>query len=179
MRAQEGNVLLSSLGNGYVFTEGWAENTEIWKVGNDGEIVSFGRVTLKTDASGQQWVISHVPGVGTLYYPIGYPVPLLSTGHRYAAWQLTDELIARAEPVALPWMGERYAGHRFLFHDKTLTVVAPGGEYLTGRWRWTKGRLQVTVDGEESHAQSIDWRDLARELGVKPRMWTAATPNTH
>ena len=179
MRAQEGNVLLSSLGNGYVFSEGWTPNTQIWKIGHDGHVVAFGRITRKTDASGQEWSISEVPGVGTLYYPIGYPVPLLSTGHRYAAWQLTDELIARAEPVALPWMGERYAGHRFLFHDKTLTVTAPGGEYLTGRWRWTKGRLQVTVDGEESHAQSIDWRDLARELGVKPRMWTAATPNTH
>ena len=178
MRAQEGNVLLSSLGNGYVFSEGWSENTQIWKIGHDGHIVSFGRITRKTDSSGQEWSISEVPGVGTLYYAIGYPVPLLSTGHRYPAWQLTDELIARAEPVPLSWMGERYAGHRFLFHDKTLTVVAPGGEYLTGRWRWTKGRLQVTVDGEEQHAQSIDWRDLARDLGVTPRIWTPATPNT-
>ena len=178
MWGQEGNVLLSSLGNGYVFTEGWAANTEIWKVGQDGDIESFGRISLKTDASGQEWVLSHVPGVGTLYYPVGYPVPLMSTGHRYPAWQLTDELIGRAEPVPLPWMGERYEGYRFLFHDKTLTIVGAGDEYFTGRWRWTKGRLQVTVDGEEQHARSIDWRDLARELGVTPTMWTPDMPNT-
>ena len=178
MWGQEGNVLLSSLGNGYVFTEGWAANTEIWKVGQDGDIESFGRISLKTDASGQEWVLSHVPGVGTLYYPVGYPVPLMSTGHRYPAWQLTDELIGRAEPVPLPWMGERYEGYRFLFHDKTLTIVGAGHEYFTGRWRWTKGRLQVTVDGEEQHARSIDWRDLARDLGVTPTMWTPETPNT-
>ena len=178
MRAQEGNVLLSSLGNGYVFSEGWTENTQIWKIGYDGHVESFGRITRKTDASGQQWSISEVPGVGTLYYPIGYPVPLMSTGHRYPAWQLTDELIGRAEPVPLPWMGERYEGYRFLFHDKTLTIVAPGDEYFTGRWRWTKGRLQVTVDGEEQHARSIDWRDLARALGVTPTMWTPDMPNS-
>ena len=178
MRAQEGNVLLSSLGNGYVFSEGWTENTQIWKIGYDGHVESFGRITRKTDASGQQWSISEVPGVGTLYYPIGYPVPLMSTGHRYPAWQLTDELIGRAEPVPLPWMGERYEGYRFLFHDKTLTIVAPGDEYFTGRWRWTKGRLQVTVDGEEQHARSIDWRDLARELGATPTMWTPDMPNS-
>ena len=178
MRAHEGNVLLSSLGNGYVFSEGWSPNTQIWKIGHDGHIVSFGRITRKTDASGQEWTISEIPGVGTVHYPMGYPVPLLSTGHRYPAWQLTDELIGGGEPVALPWMGERYADYRFLFHDKTLTIIAPGEQYFTGRWRWTKGRLQVTVDGEEEHAQSIAWRDLAKELGVTPRVWTVATPNT-
>ena len=178
MRAQEGNVLLSSLGNGYVFSEGWTPTTQIWKIGHDGHVVSFGRITRKTDASGQEWSISEVSGVGTLYYPIGYPLPLISSGHRYPAWQLTDALIGGGEPVALPWMGERYADYRFLFHDKTLTVIGPGEQYFTGRWRWTRGRLQVTVDGDEEHAQSIAWRDLAEDLGLELRMWTAATPNT-
>jgi len=178
MKAQEGNVLRSSLGNGYVFTEGWTENTEIWQLGYDGKVYGFGRITRKTDSSGQEWTISEIPGVGTVYYPIGYPLPLMSTGHRYPAWQLTDELIAKGEPVALSWMGERYSGHRFLFHNKTLTVVLPDGDHRTGRWRWTKGRLQVTVDGEEQHAGDIAWRDLARDLGLSPKVWTAGTPNT-
>ena len=178
MRSQEGNVLLSSLGNGYVFSEGWDEHTQIWKIDYDGDIASFGKITRKTDKSGQEWSISEIPGIGKLYYPIGYPLPLISTGHRYPAWQLTDKLIAGGEPVVLSWMGERYAGYRFLFHDKTLTVIAPSDEYFTGRWRWTKGRLQVTVDGEEQHAQSIGWEELAQELGVEPRFWTLATPNT-
>ena len=177
LRAQEGNVLLSSPGDGYVVTEGWVANGEVWRLGDDGEVAGFGRIARKTDASGQEWAIAEVPDVGPIYYAFGYPLPLLSTGHRHAAWQLTDELIGSGKPVALPWMGKRYAGHRFLFHDKTLTIVAPGDRYLTGRWRWTKGRLQVTVDGEEAHARDIGWRELARELGVTPEIWTSSTPN--
>lgn len=74
-------------------------------------------------------------------------------------------------------MGERYDGHRFLFHDKALTIVGPGETYLEGRWRWTRGRLEVTVGGDERNPVSIGWRDLARELGVRPAVWTPSTPN--
>ncbi len=103
----------------------------------------------------------------------------LPEAHRHAAFRLTDGLIAKGEPVRLSWVGEQYAGHRFLFHDKTLTIVAPGETYLTGQWRWTNGHLQVWVDGEEQHAGSIAWRELARELGVTPTLWTPSTPDRH
>jgi len=175
LRAQEGYVVTSSLGAGYVFDLDSGGN-EVWRLAGDGGISKVGQLREEGD-----WLLFEIPGDpdfekhlgGSVYrYPMGYPFPLLPTGHRHAAWQLTDELIGKGEPVALSWMGERYADHRFLFHDRTLTVVAPGETYLTGRWRWTKGRLQVQVDGEEQHAGSIAWRDLANELGVTPTVWT-------
>lgn len=171
LRAQEGDVVTSPSGAGYVFSlEGG--QSEVWRLADDGGDTKFG--TLRDEGD---WAFVEVPGQPALKYPVGYPVPVLPTGHRHAAWQLTDELIARAELLPLPWMGARYGGHRFLFHDKTLTVVAPGETYLTGRWRWTKGQLQVWVDGEEQHAGSIAWRDLAHELGVTPTVWTPGTPD--
>ena len=171
LHAQEGQVVTSPSGAGYVFGLDGGVN-EVWKLADDGSISKVGRFRDEGD-----WMFVEVPGQPVLKYPVGYPVPILPTGHRHAAWQLTDELIGKGEPVRLPWMGERYADHRFLFHDRTLTVVAPGETYLAGRWRWTKGRLQVTVDGEEQHAGSIAWRDLARELGVTPAVWTPGTPD--
>ena len=171
LRAQEGDVVTSPSGTGYVFSlEG--RQSEVWRIADDGGDTKFG--TLRDEGD---WVFVEVPGQPALKYPVGYPVPVLPTGHRHTAWQLTDELIAKGEPVALPWLGARYADHRFLFHDKTLTVVAPGETYLMGRWRWTKGHLQVWVDGEERHAGSIAWRDLATELGVTPTVWTPGTPD--
>ena len=182
MRAQEGHVITSPFGLGYVLVLSVSGSPhEIWSLANDGTISASGEVIEDGD-----WITFKISGdpdferhfSGAAYrYPVGYPFAFLPTGHRHAAWQLTDELIAKGEPVALPWMGARYADHRFLFHDKTLTVVAPGETYLTGRWRWTKGQLQVWVDGEEQHAGSIAWRDLARELGVSPTVWTPGTPD--
>ena len=182
LHAQEGHVVTSPFGLGYVLVLAVGGSThEIWSLANDGTIRAFGEVVEEGD-----WIAFKIPGdpdferhfSGAAYrYPVGYPFAFLPTGHRHAAFQLTDELVGKGEPVALSWMGERYADHRFLFHDRTLTVVAPGETYLTGRWRWTKGHLQVWVDGEEQHAGSIAWRDLARELGVTPTVWTPDTPD--
>ena len=174
LQGQDGYVLTSSdgVGNVVVLAEGGKEH-EVWRLADDGSISGIGVLRDEGD-----WAFVEVPDLPeAVKYPVGYPVPLLPTGHRHTAWQLTDELIAKGEPLPLPWLGARYADHRFLFHDKTLTVVAPGETYLTGRWRWTKGQLQVWVDGEEHHAGSIAWRDLARELSVMPTVWTPSTPD--
>ncbi len=171
LRAQEGYVVTSPSGAGYVFDLDGGRN-EVWRLADDGSISRFGQLREEGD-----WLFVEVPDQPVLRYPMGYPVPVLPTGHRHAAWQLTDKLIARAEPVPLSWMGERYSGHRFLFHDKTLTIVGPGETYLDGRWRWSKGRLEVTVGGDERNPVSIGWRDLARDLGVQPLVWVPSTPN--
>ena len=170
--AQEGNVLKSPGGRGFVYARHGGQE-ELWELGDDGLLETWSEIERSPDG---KRVTARV-GDRDRVYMVGYPFPFAPTGHRHQAWRLTDALIGRAEPVALPWMGERYADHRFLFHDKTLTIVAPGDRYFTGRWRWTRGRLQVTVDGEERYAQSIAWPDLARELGVTPKVWTPLTPN--
>ena len=171
LQSQEGYVVASPRGDGYVFVLDGGRN-EVWRLGDDGGVAKVGR--LRDDGD---WIFIEIPGQPVFKYPVGYPMPVLPTGHRHAAWRLTDKLIARAEPVPLSWMGERYDGHRFLFHDKTLTIVGPGETYLEGRWRWVKGRLEVTVGGDERNPVSIGWRDLARELGVRPAVWTPSTPN--
>ena len=176
MQSQEGYVVTSRSGAGYVFSlEG--EQSEVWRLDDEGRLAAYGALRTETDTGGQEWVIAESPGYPAFRYPVGYPFPLLPTGHRHAAWQLTDALIGGGEPVPLSWMGERYSGHRFLFHDKTITVVAPGDDYLEGRWAWTKGRLVVWVIGDEGNAGSIGWRELAAELGVQPAVWTPSTPD--
>lgn len=174
LQRQEGYVLTSSdgVGNVVVLADGVNQH-EVWRLADDGSISGIGVLRDQDD-----WAIVEAPDLSEpVKYPVGYPFPVLPTGHRHAAWQLTDKLIARAEPVPLSWMGKRYDGHRFLFHDKTLTIVGPGETYLEGRWRWVKGRLEVTVGGDERNPGSIGWRDLARELGVRPAVWTPSTPN--
>ena len=172
LAAQEGNILKSPSGRGYVYT-GSERGRELWVVGKDGLETEFTHLVRSRDGSR----MSARVGGREVVYAVGYPFPLAPTGHRHAAWQLTDILIASAEPAPFDWMGERYRGHRFLLHDKAVSIVTPDGDYRTGRWRWTQGRLQVTVDGEEAHARDIGWRELARELGVTPRIWTRSTPN--
>ena len=176
MKAHEGNILLSSLGNGYVFTEGWTEATEIWPIGYDGGIYGFGKVTRKTDASGQEWTISEIPGVGTVHYPIGYPLPLLSTGHRHAAWQITDWLIESGRVLEVPELGEGWKGVRFHAGNRAEAFPAAGGAPETGGWRWTKGQLQVWL-GDGSSALE-HWQDLSKRLNMGVKIWTPLTPNT-
>lgn len=177
---QEGNILTNYRGGGRVFVRGPGAEHEIWRLDGEGSLGTHAAITVRETADDAgEWLDFLLEGKVRFRYPMGYPFPYLPTGHRHAAFQLTDELVAGAEPVPLPWMGGRYEDHRFLFHDKMLTIVAPGETYLTGRWRWTKGRLQVWVDGEEQHAGSIAWRDLARELGVTPAVWTPSTPDRY
>ena len=171
MQSQEGYVVTSPRGDGYVMVLDGGRN-EVWRLADDGSVAKVGRLRDEGD-----WIFIEIPDQAVFKYSVGYPVPVLPTGHRHAAWQLTDELIARAESVPLSWMGERYASHRFLFHDKTLTIIAPGENYLTGRWAWTKGRLVVRVEGDEENVNSIGWRELAGELGVQPALWTPSTPD--
>ncbi|MCY3745223.1 MAG: hypothetical protein OXH05_03240 [Acidobacteria bacterium] len=178
LNSQEGNVMRGPRGHGRVFVRG-AERSkrhDVWGLKDDGTLAWIADM-VEYEEAGHEWLSWEFDDKSVARYRMGDPLPYLPTGHRHATFQLTDELIGKGEPVPLPWMGARYADHRFLFHDKTLTVVAPGETYLVGRWRWTKGQLQVWVDGEEQHAGSVAWRDLARELGVTPTVWTPDTPD--
>ena len=176
MKSQEGNVLVSSRGKGYVFVNGWGEGTEIWAIGFDGNTRAFGRVARKTDTSGQEWSISKIPGVGTVHYPIGYPLPLMSTGHRHPAWQITDWLIGSGRVLEVPGLGEGWKGVRFHPDNRADVFPADGGAPETGGWRWSKSQLQVWLGDGSSAAEH--WRDLATRLNMGVKVWTPGTPNT-
>ena len=144
------------------------EPHEVWKLGADGGIEKTGVLREEGD-----WVLVEVPGQPVLRYPIGYPVPILPTGHRHPAFQLTGELVAFPKPTALAFMGEAYADKRFVFYGTgRLAVVDLAGELIVeGSWRWTRGRLEVAVDGDAAGARSVGWRELAGQLGKTPAVW--------
>ncbi len=177
IRAQGGNILLSPSGVGYVFVGGQAVSEdsfwmdEVWRLNDEGKLMAFGVSRTETDASGQDWAITEIPGQPVFRYPAGYPFPLLPTGHRHAAFQLTDRLVAAGEPVALPWMAERW--RNFLFEEGGRLSAAPvaGGMREEGRWRWTRGRLKVWFAEDETEAPF--WTDIADMLGMeRPKLWT-------
>ena len=173
MRAQAGNIMLSSYEKGYVFTPGWSEGTtEIWRLAPIGEIIGFGTNKRIEDSTGQLWSISDIPLVGKVHYPIGWPLPLLPTGYRHAAFQLTDRLVEAGEPVALPWMPEKWKDFLFLADGKVRARRADGGPDRMGRWLWTEARLWVDIDG---NSKAPGWEEVAEALGMeKPKLWTLA-----
>ena len=138
--------------------KGGGKGTEIWLVGYDGNAGAFGRVSRKTDPSGQEWTISDLPGVGTVHYPIGYPLPLMSTGHRHPAWQITDWLIESGRVLEVPDLGDAWKGVRFHPENRAEVFPADGGAPVTGGWRWTKTQLQVWLSDGPSAVEH--WRDL-------------------
>ena len=175
--AQVGNVVTSPLGAGYVFS-GAGGGNELWQLADDGGIAQVGQVREEGD-----WLFIEVPGQPVLRYPVGYPVPSLPTGHRHAAFQLTDHLIGSAKPRSLPHMGAAYAGQRFVFHSEgKFSVVDLNGElvegpHFDGVWRWTKGRLEMTVRDDPAGPRSIGWSELASDLDMQPTVWTRSTPD--
>lgn len=170
LQGQEGYVLTSSdgVGNVVVLAEGGKEH-EVWRLADDGSISGIGVLRDEGD-----WAFVEVPEPSeAVKYPVGYPVPLLPTGHRHPAFQLTGELVAVPEPVALAFMGEAYADKRFVFYGTgRVAVVDLVGELIVeGSWRWTRGRLEVAVDGDGAGARSVGWRELAGQLGKTPAVW--------
>lgn len=173
LRAQNGYVVTSPSETGYVLALGRdGVGHEVWKLGADGEIEKTGVLREEGD-----WILVEVPDQPVLRYPVGYPVPVLPTGHRHPAFQLTGELIAVPEPTALSFMGEAYADKRFVFYGTgRLAVVDLAGDLIVeGSWRWTGGRLEVAVDGDTAGARSVGWREFAEQLGKKPAVWKPAS----
>ncbi len=169
LRAQNGYVVTSPSETDYVLALGRdGVSHEVWKLGADGEIEKTGVLREEED-----WILIEVPDQPVLRYPVGYPVPVLPTGHRHPAFQLTGELVAVPEPRALAFMGEGYADNRFVFYGTgRLAVVDLAGDLIVeGSWRWTQGRLEIAVDGDAAGARSVGWRELADQLGKTPAVW--------
>ena len=173
MDVQRGNVMLSPMGHGYVFVEGYRDLGEVWRLAeDDGRLLTYGKLTSETDKSGQEWVVSKIPTLPTFRYPVGYPFPMLPTGHRHAAFQLTDRLVEAGEPVALPWMPAKWKDFTFLGDGKVRARRVDGGPDRMGRWLWTEGRLRVDIDGNR---EAPEWKEVAEALGMeKPKLWTPA-----
>ena len=190
IRAQNGNVVRSASEAGYVLVagqalaEGGVWTDEVWRLDDEGRLAAYGVLRAETDAAGQDWIVAESPGYPEFRYLVGYPFPVLPTGHRHAAFQLSDHLIGSGKPHPLHFMGEAYADSRFVFTGNGLLSVVDrqgelaAGEGFEGTWRWTQGRLEIRIAGD-GKPRSIAWQDLAAELGLTPAVWTPSTPDRH
>ncbi len=178
VKAQNGNILLSPSETGYVFVGGQATSQdtiwtdEVWRLDDEGKLTAYGVLRTEIDARGQEWALIEIPGQPALRHPIGYPFPVLPTGHRHAAFRLTDRLVESGEPVALPWMPSEWKDFTFLADGTVRARRADGGPDRIAHWRWTRGQLHVAIDGNR---KAVFWTEVAEHLGMEmPELWAPA-----
>ncbi len=184
LNEQEGNVMRGPQGHGRVFVrheEGVGQH-EIWGLKDEGTLAWIAGL-VEYEESGSKWFAWKFDGKTVARYRMGDPLPYLPTGHRHEAFQLTDEFLARPYPRELPFMGAAYADKRFVFHPEgKFSVVDEAGNlvegpHFDGVWRWTRGRLEMTVRDDPAGLRSIGWRELAADLDMQPAVWTRSTPD--
>ena len=156
----DGTVLESPEGARLVLVLG-AEKDELWRLDERGDVADVGR--LLPDAGGAEIVLQWERLPRRDRYRVGDPFPLLPTGERHAAMRLTDWIVARDRDVSLPFMDRGSVAFRFAA-DGSVTARTDGGEPIEGRWRWSRGSLQVALDGVRDVA-AYPWRALAGRLG--------------
>ena len=114
----------------------------------------------------------------------GDPTRAAAPAARSPEQQLSDKLVGGGDPLTLPWMGAGYEDRRFVFvgggHVSVVDMDGKlaRGEGFDGNWRWSKGRLEVRVSGDD-RVHDIAWQDLARDLGVTLTLRTAGAPDAH
>ena len=163
LAVNDGHVLESPAGTRAVLALG-AERDELWRLDAGGDVADTAVLLPSADGDGitVQW--ERLPLRQD--YRVGDPFPLRPTGERYGAFVLTDRLVAAGRPVTLP-LGER-DGVVLRFGDGgTVTAEAADGSELDGRWRWSRGHLNVSLD-DMAETLAWPWRDLARHVAAFP-----------
>lgn len=135
---------------------------EAWLLEGDGDdVVDTIRLVASGDGTGVELVFTAAPI--KLLYRLGYPLGLLPTGERHAAFALMDWLVERGESVGLPFMDRESVGFRFL-GGGGLRVGSRGGREIAGEWWLSQGQLHVRVEGIEP-VNTFEWRALAHHVG--------------
>jgi len=167
----DGRVLETTTGARLVLVLG-PERDELRRLDRHGALADTGYLLPSGDGAAivLQW--ERLPWKDR--YRIGDPFPLLPTGERYAAFRLMDWLVARQRDVGLPFLDREDVAFRFEPDGLVKARAADGGE-LPGRWWWSRGHLQVSLDGE-AQASSYPWRALADRLGWTPASDGPADP---
>ncbi len=99
-------------------------------------------------------------------YHIGYPLGYAPTGQRFAAFLLSDWMVSQDREIGLPFSGRENVGFRFAA-DGTLSARTVDGKTIPGTWRWSRGRLNIRLDGIEE-AATYRWRAVAEHLRWTP-----------
>ena len=167
----DGTVLESLEGARLVSVLG-PEKDELWRLDERGDVADVGR--LLPDAGGAEIVLQWERLPRRDRYRVGDPFPLLPTGERHAAMRLTDWIVAQDQDVSLPFMDRGSVAFRFAAGG-SVTARTGDGERIEGRWRWSRGSLQVALDGVRDVA-AYPWRALAGRLGWTPHVSGGADP---
>ncbi|MDE0379902.1 MAG: hypothetical protein OXI20_11735 [Rhodospirillales bacterium] len=163
LAANGGHVLESPAGARMVLVLG-AERDELWRLDADGHVADT--AVLLSAADGASIVAQWERLPRRMEYRLGDPFPLQPTGERYGAMSLTDRLVSAGRPVALP-LGDR-DDIALRFHEGgAVTAEGIHGGTISGRWRWSRGQLQVSLDGV-GETFAWPWRDLERHPGALP-----------
>lgn len=181
LAAQEGNILRASNGVPYTWVRS-GDREEFWRIGHGNLADKY--IDVVRSADGARWTM------GKYVYVFGYPFGYVPTGHRHPAFQITDELIRQPYPRALEFMGEAYSDRRFVFHREgsspshgRFSVVDEAGNlvpgpHFDGEWRWTRGRMEMTVRDDPAGPRSVGWRELASDLDIELKVWSRFTLST-
>lgn len=156
-----GSVVLTPAGERRVIAAGRGR-PEIWKIAADGAVLDTGyfastgvagRIRVEWENGRPAELREASPGVP----------PWTPTGERFGAFRLTDWLVARGEPVGLPYFGRESVAFRFRPEGVLAASLKDGGE-VAGTWRWSRGRLHLALEGFDDVA-AYEWRALAAKLG--------------
>ena len=159
LAANDGHVLESPAGERLVLALG-AERDELWRLDAGGHVTDT--AVLLPSADGTRIAVQWERLPRRLEYRLGDPFPLQPTGERYGAMAFTDRAVASGRQVALPFGDQGVIALRFL-KGGVVTAEDVHGGTLGGRWRWSRGQLQVSLDGL-SETLAWSWRGLeARE----------------
>ena len=158
---RSGAVVLDPEGRRRVMVSG-RHRPEIWKIGDDGEVPDTGYF-VSTGTAGRvrvEWERS--PPAEWREVSSGV-LPWKATGERFAAFRLTDWLVARDEPTGLPYFGRDAVAFRFRAAGILEAALEDGGT-VPGRWWWSRGRLHLEIEGLKDIA-TYEWRALADRVG--------------
>ena len=169
LAANDGHVLESPAGERLVLVLG-AERDELWRLDADGHVADT--AVLPSSADGTRIVAQWERLPRRMEYRLGDPFPLRPTGERYGAMRFTDRLVVAGRPVAFP-LGDR-DDIALRFHEGgAVTAEDVHGGTISGRWRWSRGHLHVSLDGTGDppglpETLAWSWRDLSRAFRNGP-----------
>ena len=158
LRAAQGNVLEDRLGRSYVLALGPTD--ELWAVDGEGHLTDVGYLSwnVATETLELDWELKDE--AANYHHRPGDPLPVIDTGRPHPLFAIADWLVAAGDDVVLPYMG-RPARFRF---DEGGALTVRGKEHdFGGRWRVSRGRLIIEVDGITEHA-AYRWDLLAGHL---------------
>ena len=158
-----GRVLVDFKGVRHVLALNGKRN-ELWRLDDAGAIADIGY--LVPSADGKTIELQYEEGSETYTYFVGFALPWLPTGERFAAMAMMDWIVAEGKEVTLPYLGREGVVFRF-DEGRRLTAREPDGMVREGEWLWSRGQLQVTF-AEDDKANAYRWHELAAHVGWTP-----------